>query len=221
MGLTFVFISDTHLEDLSRLPEGDILVHSGDWCGAGPVARLKADGRSQLDRFASQLKRWVPQFQKTIIIAGNHDFIAEAEPELTKSAIEDTGAVYLNDSGYSFGGFNFWGSPIQPWFHDWAYNRQRGDEIRHHWDLIPENTDVLITHGPPYGILDRIYSGEKPHVGCEELLIAVRRVKPRIHAFGHIHEAYGQEKHGETLFVNAAVLNERYLPQNPPIVVEV
>jgi len=87
-------------------------------------------------------------------------------------------------------GVKFYGSPWQPRFFDWAFNLDRGEEIKKKWDLIPMDTDVLITHGPPYGILDLTHEGEK--VGCEELMKAVLRVQPKIHIFGHIHEAYGE-----------------------------
>ena len=220
MARRIVFISDTHQLDVPNLPEADLLVHSGDWCGPGPVHSLKSNGREQLAHFGGQVKRWKERFPSVIVIAGNHDFIAEAEPELTRKTIVENGAIYLNDSGAEWNGLSFWGSPIQPWFHDWAFNRMRGEEIRRHWDLIPQHTDVLITHGPPHGILDQVYTGEKPHVGCEELLQAVYRVKPKIHVFGHIHESYGETEREGVRFINASSLNEHYEIQNPPIVVE-
>lgn len=220
MPIRLVFISDTHQLDPEHLPEGDVLIHSGDWCGSGPISKLKAEGDAQLAHFCKQLRSWQSRFQKTIVIAGNHDFIAESQAELTRDSIEDTGSIYLNDSGFEFQGISFWGSPIQPWYLDWAFNKSRGEEIRRHWDLIPQHTDVLITHGPPYGILDRIYSGERPSVGCEELLAVVENIAPKIHAFGHIHEGYGEYRNGKTHFINAATLNEFYAVQNPAIIVD-
>lgn len=221
MGHRIVCISDTHLARPPVVPEGEFLVHGGDWCGEGPVSLLKAAGREQLRDFCLQLRAWKKLFRNVVVIAGNHDFIAEAEDSLTRDSIEETGAVYLNDSGVTIDGVSFWGSPIQPWFEDWAFNRQRGEEIRRHWDLIPENLDVLITHGPPYGILDQLHTGEHPSVGCEELLRAVQQKKPKIHVFGHIHEGYGRKVEGSTQFINASVLNENYELQNQPIVVTI
>ncbi|MBC7410804.1 MAG: metallophosphoesterase, partial [Arcicella sp.] len=93
-----------------------------------------------------------------VVIAGNHDFFFEKYPKEAKRLI--TNATYLNDSGILIEGLHIWGSPIQPWFYDWAFNRKRGKDIRKHWDLIPTNTDILITHGPPFGILDATERGE-------------------------------------------------------------
>lgn len=86
-------------------------------------------------------------------------------------------------------GINIYGSPWQPWYHDWAFNLERGEEIKKKWDLIPQGVDVLITHGPPHKILDKTIEGVD--AGCEMLVEAIKRVKPKIHVFGHIHEARG------------------------------
>lgn len=214
-----VFISDTHLVDIPHLPAGDLLVHSGDWCGVGPVGILKSDGKAQLEKFSRQLIEWKKLYPTVVVIAGNHDFIAEQDDAFTRTIIEAAGAIYLNDSGHEWYGVRLWGSPIQPWYHDWAFNRERGEEIRQHWDLIPDSTNILITHGPPFGILDQVCTGDKPHVGCEELLDVVQKIQPKIHVFGHIHEAYGQQHIGATHFINASSLSQKYEFQNPPIVV--
>jgi Icc-related predicted phosphoesterase len=103
---------------------------------------------------------------------------------------------------------------------DYAFNRQRGAEIKAYWDKIPADVDVLITHGPPYGILDKTLF--QMHVGCEELRNAVQeRIQPKIHAFGHIHEAYGQVKEGNTLFINASALKFKVFGTNSPIIAEI
>lgn len=107
-------------------------------------------------------------------------------------------------------GIKFYGSPWQPWYYDWAFNEQRGEKIKAKWDLIPEDTDVLITHGPPMGILDKTL--ESGHVGCEELVKAVHRIKPKLHIFGHIHEDHGELRLHGTHFVNAASCNLKYKP---------
>jgi Icc-related predicted phosphoesterase len=115
-------------------------------------------------------------------------------------------------------GINIWGSPVSPWFYDWAFNRKRGDDIRKHWDKIPPSTDILITHGPPYGILDKTKRGEL--VGCKDILPLIEKIKPRLHVFGHIHEENGMKKIGETIFVNGSVLDERYNLVNEVVEVE-
>ena len=113
-------------------------------------------------------------------------------------------------------GVKFYGSPWQPWFYDWAFNLERGPEIRAKWDLIPEDTDVLITHGPPYGIGDLTF--QKDHAGCQDLLKAVERLKPRTHIFGHIHERYGINSIDGTTFINASSFNHNYHRFNEPVI---
>jgi Icc-related predicted phosphoesterase len=129
------------------------------------------------------------------------------------------GITYLNDSGCEIDGVKFWGSPITPWFHNWAFNRMRGAEIKEHWNLIPDNTNVLITHGPPYGFGDRPF-GKHDRVGCEDLMSVVNRVKPKLHVFGHIHGSAGEQFFNGTHFVNASVVNEIYSVVNSPVVVD-
>jgi predicted phosphodiesterase len=217
--MEITFISDTHwivsdpvnTQDLNDLlPGGPILVHSGDVSGRGTEREI----RLFLDWFSSQ-----PYMHK-ILIAGNHDFFFEvAKPEEVQALLaEYPGITYLNDSGVTIEGIKFWGSPITPFFHNWAFNRY-ANEIGAHWDLIPEGIDVLITHGPPYGILDKTVR-EGWNVGCRLLKERVDQVKPQVHAFGHIHEGMGQLQIRETLFINASVVDERYRlwHNNPPVI---
>jgi Icc-related predicted phosphoesterase len=153
-----------------------------------------------------------------VVVAGNHDILFETQHG---SRALLTNATYLENSGAVIEGLKFWGSPVQPEFNDWAFNVKRGQDIKKYWDMIPDDTDVLITHGPPWGLLDQIRPGrEVEHLGCGELLKAVRRIKPKLHVFGHIHGGYGTFKEGPTQFVNASLLNEAYKPVNAPIVVD-
>lgn len=119
-----------------------------------------------------------------------------------------TNAHYLQDSGVEIEGLFIWGSPISPKYHDWAFNRERGSDIRRHWKIIPPHTDVLITHCPPFGILDT--SSQGTHEGCRDLLdILQHRVRPRLHVFGHIHEAHGHTTIGHTQYVNASIVGQK------------
>jgi hypothetical protein len=112
-----------------------------------------------------------------------------------------------------------WGSPWQPEFYNWAFNLPRGEALKEKWDMIPVDTDILITHGPPFGKLDYVdYS--KINVGCEELLKRVEEIKPKIHVCGHIHGGYGYVFDGNTHFINASILNDRYEFRNKPIIVD-
>ncbi len=119
-------------------------------------------------------------------------------------------------------GIKFYGSPHQPAYgQGWAFNMERNsEEIRSKWSAIPDDTDVLITHGPPLGFQDLCSNGD--HGGCEDLLKeVVGRIKPKYHVFGHIHEAYGMASNGETTFVNASTCTlEGYEPINFPIVID-
>ena len=205
--MKFVFLSDTHCKHREiNVPEGDCFIFCGDMSSRGDL--------QEIENFALFVQR-LPHKNK-LVIAGNHDFSFEDERRnQAEELIKAAGAEYLNDSGVQINGMKLWGSPIQPYFRDWAFQRERGEEIKKHWDLIPLDTDILITHGPPQGILDKTRRGES--VGCEELLKKVWEVKPKIHVFGHIHEGYGTVKQNEIVFINSSNLNFLYQYTNPPI----
>lgn len=95
----------------------------------------------------------------------------------------------------------------------------RGNQIKQKWDLIPNGIDILITHGPPYGHGDKTIKNE--NCGCVDLMNAIKRVQPRVHIFGHIHEGYGVTKEGNTIFINASSLNVNYKMHNKPVVFEI
>ena len=199
-----VVISDTHNRHAQvEIPEGDILIHAGDITSKGALRDLR-----RFNKFLGELPH-----EHKIVIAGNHDFCFEREPLAARKEL--TNCIYLQDSEVIVAGIKFYGSPWQPWFCDWAFNLQRGEEIRQKWNLIPQDTDVLITHGPPFQHGDTIVNGD--HVGCEDLLQKVMEVKPRYHIFGHIHEAYGITKNDHTTFVNASTCTLEYKPINPPV----
>lgn len=128
-----------------------------------------------------------------------------------------TSAIYLEDSLVTVCGIKIYGAPWQPVFCDWGFNLNRGEDILKKWQTIPADLDILMTHGPPVGHGD--LTGGKNNVGCVELLNTVqKRVKPKFHVFGHIHEGYGVTSDGYTTFINASTCTRRYLPTNAPIV---
>lgn len=207
---TIVAISDTHTKHWGmEIPEGDILIHAGDFSNRGSLA----EAQDFLHWYGS-----LPHPRK-ILVAGNHDFAAEKEERAFLYGIPAV-VTYLNEFGVYLPehDLNIWGSPVQPEFCNWAFNRRRGPEIVEHWARIPEDTDILVTHGPPHGILDM--TRQYVQAGCEDLLEAVRRVKPKVHIFGHIHEGYGMREIDGTVFVNASQLDERYCHTNKPVVFE-
>ena len=205
--LRLVVISDTHgLHKRIEIPPGDVLIHAGDLTRSGKPREIE-----KFDRFLGDL----PHRYK-VVIAGNHDFYFEHEPERARRLI--TNAIYLQDEGVEIEGVRFWGSPWQPWFFDWAFNLQRGAPLKEKWDLIPAGTEVLITHGPPFGFGDMTTRGAA--VGCQDLLQAIRRVRPRFHIFGHIHEGYGLWEEEGVTYLNASNCNFDYEPVNPPMVID-
>lgn len=211
--MKLVAISDTHGKhiQLPKLPDGDILIHSGDCTrNAG-----QADLRAFLEWFESQ-----PHKVK-ILIAGNHDWAFEKYEKDARQMVKRVApsCIYLQDSGVTIEGIKFYGSPVSPRFFDWAFNRDRGAAIQKHWDLIPDDVDVLITHGPAYQTIDKIdlrnpYNVNRdPHAGCENLkeTIEKRLKKLKIHIFGHLHYQGGQQLHKDGVrYYNAAVANESY-----------
>ena len=211
-----VCVADSHCDYrwTFNLPEGDIFIHAGD---------IDIQCKEHLEYFNDVLKD-LP-FKYKIVIGGNHDIYLE---EIGIFQIEQklTNAIYLENCGIDIEGLRFWGSPISPEFNNWAFNRRRGDEIKKYWDLIPDNIDVLVSHGPPYGILDQtlMANGEfGPREGCLDLYKRVeelRQNKLKLHIFGHFHSQYGIIEKNKTKFVNASVVNENYELVNDPIVID-
>lgn len=197
--MRLVLISDTHgLHDkVDSLPAGDVLVHAGDFMNSG----------YDVQDIVS-FNRWLGDqpFKHRVVCAGNHDRYFENAPHPARELL--TNATYLENMGITLGGVTFWGSPYTPEFLNWAFMYQRGSGAKY-WSLIPDDLDVLITHGPPLGILDQTAPGEA-HLGCAELLDVVKQKKPRVHIFGHIHGGAGRFESETTRFINAAFLNERY-----------
>jgi Icc-related predicted phosphoesterase len=193
--LTLVLLSDTHARHREvAVPDGDVFLYAGDITWRGEL-----DTVEDFDDWLGTL----PHRHK-VVICGNHDWCFEREPDEARKRI--TNAVYLQDTGVEIGGLKIWGSPWQPWFFSWAFNLHRGEPIAAKWKLIPDDTDVLITHGPPHGIGDRCFDDRL--VGCTDLLARIRAVKPKLHLCGHIHEAAGAVEQDGTLFVNASSLTE-------------
>jgi Icc-related predicted phosphoesterase len=193
----------------NKIPDGDMIIHSGDFCNRGDYFECV------------EFFNWfgtLPHKYK-LAIAGNHDIWMEKASRSEINAIIPPGIHYLQDEGVTIEGLNFWGSPVQPEFFDWAFNRKRGSVIQQHWDLIPKNTDVLITHGPVMSILDKTIQGT--HVGCANLFTTItEQLKLKLHVFGHIHNGYGVEVKNNTMFVNAAVCGEDYKPTNVPRIIQ-
>ncbi len=205
--LRIVVLSDTHgLHDRLEVPPGDVLIHTGDFTMAGGLEEVEA-----FNLFLGRIShRW------RIVIAGNHDACCQNASGEARTRLDN--AIYLEDEEVVIEGLKFYGSPWQPQFQNLAFNLPRGRLLRDKWAKIPDDTDVLITHTPPWGVLDSTLGGLI--VGCEELAEALRRVRPRLHLFGHIHEAYGVVEKDGTTFANASNCTLLYDLANPPLVFE-
>jgi Icc-related predicted phosphoesterase len=209
MKLEVTFISDTHGRHESiQVPGGDIIFHTGDHSSTG----------SQLE--IENFLRWYSQlpYKHKVFIAGNHDIDFENNPVQTRDLVSKYDVTYLQDSSVEIEGLKIYGSPWQPRFFDWAFNIDRNsDQMDQVWSKIPEGVDVLLTHGPGWGYLDMVI-GRDENLGCELLAKHVtQRVKPLIHACGHIHTGRGYKFDTQTHFINSAVLDERYRVKFDPI----
>jgi Icc-related predicted phosphoesterase len=207
-----VAISDLHEQWYDvKIPKCDILINAGDITYLGDLDQVR-----RFNHWAGWL-RDEGIVGEVITIAGNHDLSAQKTPAKFKAQLPDV--VYLEDEAYNSYGLKIYGSPWTPSFYrqHWVFNADRGPEIRGKWAKIPNDLDILITHGPPYGVLDLCDNG---NVGCVDLLDAVLEKRPKVLCFGHIHESPGTTYIGNTKAINASTCDGKYRPVNPPIVFE-
>jgi Icc-related predicted phosphoesterase len=207
--MKILFLSDTHEfhRQLTNLPSADMIIHAGDITNRGKVEKVE----DFIHWFTSL------DYKYKIFIAGNHDFYFESKCTSVIQKILPTNTFYLCDNGIKIEGINIYGSPVTPIYLNLAFNQDR-NIIKKHWELIPFGTDILITHGPPYGILDTKIDGE--HLGCKVLLEFVNKLHPSYHLFGHIHESYGLHKIGYITYINGSLLNKEHKIENNPIIFE-
>ena len=211
-------ISDTHNKHkkiTQDLPGGDILIHAGDISSMGYQHEIR------------EFCKWfnnLDNYTHKIFIAGNHDFGFQDNPLKMREILDFYSKItylqddftYIGDSAQDM--VKIYGSPWQPRFLNWAFNADKGDDIKQHWDKIPNDTDILITHGPAFGYLDTVI-GQGTPLGCEELINKIAEIKPKIHVCGHIHSGNGYRisTDGSVHFFNASVLGEQYTYMYKPI----
>jgi len=197
-------LSDTHNQhrQLGKLPAADVIIHSGDisYAGTGKEVVDFIDWFGALD------------YKYKIFIAGNHDYCLEEKGSEILKRYLTKNCYYLYNSGVTIENINFWGMPF--FFSPEEENSSYSKTI----DLIPEDTDILITHRPPLGVLD---NANNISYGCPDLLLKVLDIRPSYHLFGHVHDAYGIEKSNHTIFANAAIVDENYFLLNDPFVFEI
>ena len=218
--MRITFISDTHTKHYQiteDLPGGDLLIHAGDLMNSGYYWE---EVYPFLDWFNN-----LGNYDHKVFIAGNHDRLFEDEPEKINGLLTGYKNIeYLRDKWLAVGDdermVKIYGSPWQPEFYNWAFNLPRnGVALEEKWFNIPNSTEILVTHGPPWGHCDVTPYGNL-NVGCELLRVRVDELKPKIHVFGHVHSGYGYKFHEGTHFINASVLSERYQYTNKPITVD-
>ena len=215
--MKITLISDTHNKHkyiTDDLPGGDLLIHAGDISSMGYEHEIREFCKwyNSLDNYTNK-----------VFIAGNHDWGFQINTEKVKEILDFYGNItYLQDKEVLVGEklVSIYGSPWQPEFYNWAFNLQRkGVELKEKWDNIPSNTDILITHGPAYGYVDKVI-GRTENLGCELLTERIKQLKPKIHVCGHIHSGYGYTFDGDTHYINASVLNESYIYYNKPLTID-
>ena len=206
-------ISDTHgkHEELIIPDNIDMLISAGD----GGTYKNPHHCKPDMDRFLTWFNN-LP-IEHKVYIPGNHDTAMEAgmiEEEMYQE-------VYiLKHEFIEIEGIRIFGSPYTPAFYDWAYNKT-SYELMRLWKILEVHTDldILVTHCPPWGILDKCQDGYR--AGCRHLLYEVERAKPKYHVFGHIHEDGGkEEEHNGTKFINASILDLRYNHHNNGQIIE-
>jgi Icc-related predicted phosphoesterase len=236
--MIIVAISDTHgrheiltgTEMGNLLPDGDLLIHAGDLTNIG--------GKGEVNDVLDWLISIAPRYKHGVIfIAGNHDRgfdpkfnLAEDKKDkpdylkhrLADLELSDYGVTYLENNYCIIDNIKIWGSPMTPdFFPDrWAFNRTRGDIINEYWKQIPDDTNIIITHGPPYGYNDYV-SRDQSYVGCSDLANRINEIKPFISIHGHIHDSRGYSWNEDTNYINASILDDRYDMRYQPIVFDV
>lgn len=221
------FISDTHNRHRRiELPGGDMLIYAGDFMSSGYYIE-------ELHDFVS----WIAEqpYKYKVCIAGNHDRLCESYPyEKVKDLFEyyyDDGVRYIMDEEIEIEGLRIYGTPYQPYFLNWAFNVKSERKLTEIYTKIPSGLDILITHCPPYDILDKSHksrpqsdiTGNEP-LGSKELLNVLNYMEepPKYCCFGHIHGDGGQIlKQDDITFINASVCNEDYIPSNKVITLDV
>jgi Icc-related predicted phosphoesterase len=192
--MKLAIFSDTHFIPVPiELPVCDIAICCGDVMGRGEMS----DAKQFADWYRAQ-----PATHK-IYVPGNHDWPLQVAERRSRVLLE--GITVLIEQEAEIAGLKIYGTPFQPWFNGWAFNVMDKEELEAHYAKIPEGLDILVTHCPPYGVMD--HNRRREHCGSGELSGAVYRARPRLHVFGHIHEAYSPvplDRH-EMQYVNAAI----------------
>jgi predicted phosphodiesterase len=219
--MKIVVISDTHeLHHKVTVPDGDVLIHCGDFSNKGNHVIVT----KFLDWFSNH------RHEHKILIAGNHELTFEGiKRDTSLNLVKQYSNInFLENSSIDIEGLKFYGSPVTPSFCNWAFNFDRGKSIQREWAKIPDDVDVLITHGSPYGILDLVGDdvsniGRDLHQGCKDLRDRILELeKLQLHCFGHLHYNGGKSiVINNITYVNAAICNDNYQAINKPVAINI
>jgi hypothetical protein len=241
MKMRITHISDTHNKHNQLnglLPGGDLLIHSGDISSLGR--------QSEVERFVKWFNG-IDNYTNKVFIAGNHDMTfdkeillrdklayfegkteydtscSEGKPDWLDNLLQtglNHNVFYLENNYVILDDVKIWGSPITPSFgYGWGFNKDRGYDINQIWNQIPDDTDIVITHGPIHSYCDRTDRGGL-NVGCEQLYHRLNEVQPQLHFSGHIHEAYGYRQTNWGYAFNGCNCDLSYLVNNKPMTFE-
>lgn len=201
----FVIISDLHRYFPMDLPKGDLLIVAGDF-----------DIRDEFD--LDHVINWFIElpYKDIVFTSGNHDIYLEQLFKKKIHPLMPNNVHYLVNNSVVVNNIKFWGSPYSPIFGNWAFMESLYT-LRGIWEKIPEDTDVVITHSPPFGINDQVRGLSQ---GCPALRDRIKEIKPKYHIHGHIHEGYGIYCDENTAYINASLMDEFYEPVNKPVVID-
>jgi len=206
-------ISDTHnKQKYLDIPDCDVLLCAGDY-----DLSIEWD-LDKLNHWFGTLKN----VKNIVFVAGNHDFALQSTNKIYIEHIF-TNATYLEDSSVIIDEVKFYGTPWCPFFNSWAFMESH-DFLKANRERIPEDTDVLISHCPPFGIMDYVKKANGDtgqSQGCASLRDRIKLIKPKLSVFGHINEGYGKYTDYSTDYVNASIMNEMYSPVNSPILIDI
>ena len=213
-------VSDCHGNLNFEVPKSDLLLIAGDICPARHNKFLSID--MQYEWLEVKFIPWLNNqpVKEIVFVFGNHDWIGDYKP--LKLPEMPNNCHYLEDVFIEIMSKKIYGTPVQPPFYDWAFNRREG-VIQLHWDKIPEGLDMLLLHCPPYGILDQTNHPEYPsrRIGSKSLLERIKKVKPKYVIFGHNHGENGIVEQDGITYVNCSIVNERYKLTRKPIILEI
>jgi Icc-related predicted phosphoesterase len=218
-------ISDTHCQlEKVEVPPCDIIVHTGDLTYKGEIPEIT----TELDKLKE--KKEQSGARAVFLTPGNHDWGFQYHPQMFKDICSSKGITLLNHELVEFEGLKIFGSPYQPFFCDWAFNVDRGEPLARLWAQIPNDVQILLTHGPAHMILDKIPDkyvkpgsiNKTVNVGCEALKRRLEHLRElKLHVCGHIHDSYGQVQVYGVKHINASICTEKYKPTNKAILVDI